>query len=267
MIRTINYKNKSISYTIKGSGPSLVFLHGYLEYKEVWSNFVKDFEQDYQVLCIDLPGHGKSESIGAIHTMKEMAQLVKLILDRNGIKQSVLIGHSMGGYISLSFLDFFPNLLVGTILFSSSALNDSSEKKLARNRDIELIRKGKKDMVINNNIPNMFASENLIQFSSQIEQIKTKVKTMSNEGIIAALEGMKERLNYQSLLQSPPVPLLFIAGSLDNLIQIDVSERQIKNSKNTIFKVLEYSGHMGYMEETQTSKNIIFDFLKSINYK
>ncbi len=267
MNQIINFQNKNISYSIQGSGVSLVFLHGYLEYKEIWSDFIKYFIPSYQVLCIDLPGHGASQSVDSVHTMKQMAEIVKLILDRNGIKKTFIVGHSMGGYVALSFANYFSKSLYALILFSSSSLNDSTEKKLARNRDINLIKEGKKEMVIDNNIPNMFASNNLVRFDALIDEIKNKVKKMSDAAIIASLEGMKQRLNYKTLLQSPPVPLLFVAGALDNLIQIDVSERQIKDTTNVVFKVLTHSGHMGYLEEEEFSKNIVLDFFMNIRLK
>lgn len=267
MNRIIDYKNKKISYSVQGTGPSLVFLHGYLEYKELWSDFVLSFKQNYQIFCIDLPGHGDSESIGDIHTMKEMAQVVKLILDRNSVKQSVIIGHSMGGYVALAFADYFAEITTGLVLFSSSALNDSSEKKMARNRDIELIQNGKKALVVDSNIPKMFASKNRIRFNSKINEIKNKVKEMKDNAIIAALEGMKIRLNYQNLLDSSVIPILFIAGELDELIPIKVSEEQIKKESNGLsFKLLEESGHMGYLEEDKKAQSIISNFLLKIGF-
>ncbi len=264
--KTIDYQGQIISYTIQGSGDCLIFLHGYLEYKEVWSNFLRFFKDNYQIITIDLPGHGESGNIGNIHTMHHMAQVVKHITDRNRIEEYTLIGHSMGGYIALSFLDNFPSKLKGVVLFSSSSLNDSTEKKIARNRDIELVQDNKKNIVVNHNIPNMFAPQNLVKFNSKIENIKVRINKMSNKGIIAALNGMKSRLNYQYLLQSSTTPILFIAGKFDNLIQFDVSERQVEETKNLSFKVLENSGHMGYLEEEELSAKYILEFLEN-NFK
>jgi len=263
MEQTAIYNGNSISYTIEGEGTCLVFIHGYLEYKEIWSDFIKNFSEDYQILCIDLPGHGQSQNISPIHKMKEMANVINLIINKNSIVDYVLIGHSMGGYISLSYLDRFPKQAKGIVLFSSSALNDSTEKILARNRDIELAQKGEKRMLINANIPNMFSSSNIVVFKERIELIKEKVSEMSKEGIIAALKGMKVRVNNIELLRKTETPILFIAGKYDNLIQIDVSERQIENAKSVIFKVLRASGHMGYIEEELLSVSYIKDFLKS----
>jgi len=267
MDKSILYQGKKISYSIKGNGEPLVFLHGYLEYKEIWKEFTKYFENKYTILCIDLPGHGKSDTISPLVSMKEIARITKLIINTNSLEKVILIGHSMGGYISLAFANLFPEKLSGLILFSSSALNDSTEKKIARNRDINLIEDGKKDLVINNNIPNMFANRNINTFSSTIEHIKEIAKNMSNESIISALKGMKDRINHSKLLQESDFPKLFIAGKYDKLIQIDISKQQTQNCKNLKFEILESSGHMGYIEEEEKSAKIILDFISNLDIK
>ncbi len=264
MKQILEYNGKKISYTKQGSGNSLVFIHGYLEYKEIWTDFIQSFIKNYKVLCIDLPGHGESESISEIHTMKNMARVVKQILDKEDIKESTIIGHSMGGYVSLAFANLFPKNTSSIVLFSSSALNDSTEKILARNRDIELIKTEKKQLLIDNNIPKMFATNNLVKYNNLINTIKEESHQMSNTGIIAALEGMKTRLNYTEFLKTTSIPILFIAGVLDELIQIDVSKRQVTNCKSVTYKTLEHSGHMGYIEEKELSAKYITDFLKTI---
>ncbi len=264
MKKVINYTDKNISYSIQGSGDTLVFLHGYLEYKEIWEDFTLSFKSNYQVICIDLPGHGESESVSEIHTMIGMAEIVRSILDKELIIKSTIIGHSMGGYVCLAFASRFPQYTSSIILFSSSALNDSTEKILARNRDIELIKNGQKEILINNNIPRMFAAKNLVKYNNIISKIKEQANKMSNTAIIAALEGMKNRLNYIEFLASTKIPSLFIAGELDELIQIDVSERQAKDCKSIIYKVLKDSGHMGYIEEKELSTMYINDFLKTL---
>ena len=265
MENSISYLGKNISYSLSVSEnkKTLVFVHGYLEYKELWKSFTKYFNE-YQILCIDLPGHGKSECLSEIHKMKDMAKMIHFIINNNGIKDFVLIGHSMGGYVNLAFLNIFPKESKGMVMFSSSALNDSTEKLLARNRDVELIKKGNKQMLIDSNIPNMFASENLVKFTKEIDNIKKRVLQMNDKAIIAALEGMKARINNADFLKKIDSKILFIAGKHDNLIQIDVSERQTEGVKNISFNTLNNSGHMGYLEEAELSATYINRYLKDI---
>lgn len=264
MNKTTYYQGKLVSYSIQGNGPDLVFLHGFLEYKEVWLPFIHHFTDRYRVLCIDLPGHGDSEVLKSVHSMKEMAQVVKFVMDENNMPKAVLIGHSMGGYVALNFVYYFNSNCSGLVMFSSSALNDSTEKLLARNRDLDFIMSDKKDLVINNSVPNMFAPSNLVQFKHEIEAIKERAKQMPERGMTAAIKGMMSRVNNVNYLKNLTLPTLFIAGLHDHLIQIDVSQRQVENAKNISFKVLENSGHMGYIEEEAISAQYLQAYLDEL---
>ena len=84
----------------------------------------------------DYPGHGKSSLIAEIHTMEIMAESVKEVLDFLKIDSCVMIGHSMGGYVTLAFADQNPGLLKGFGLFHSSAAADTDEGTKNRERAI-----------------------------------------------------------------------------------------------------------------------------------
>jgi len=258
------YQGKVITYSLSGEGPALVFLHGYLETKAVWEAYTKHFESTHQVLTIDLPGHGGSEVLRTVHSMKDLAMVVKFLMDKHSMGQTVVVGHSMGGYVALAFVDHYPEKVRGLVMFSSTAMNDNTDRILARNREISLIRSGKKDQVVNHNIPNLFAAQNLAEFSHQVEAIKVEAKKMTDIAMIAALEGMKTRVNNVNMMKHLPYSVLFIAGKHDNLIPLENSLRQVENAPRIILKVLENSGHMGYIEEETVSAQYVLDYLKKL---
>ena len=120
MKKFLDYKEIKISYLIEGEGETLVFLHGYLEAKEIWKDFSRRFSSSYKVICIDLPGHGESGVLGDIHEMDEMASATAAVLQNENIDFCVLFGHSMGGYAVMSFVENYPESLKGYCLFHSS---------------------------------------------------------------------------------------------------------------------------------------------------
>ena len=93
--------------------------------------------------------------------MEVMADAVEAILNHLDIGRAVIIGHSMGGYVTLAFAEIFPEKTLGFCLFHSHAFADSEEKKANRDREIELVKSGKKMQIINSNIPKSFANNNL----------------------------------------------------------------------------------------------------------
>ena len=93
------------------------------------------------MISVDLPGHGMSGSYGTTHTMEFMANIVKELLDMLGIKKVFLTGHSLGGYVTLAFLELFPEILSGYSLFHSQPFPDTPEAIEKRMREIALAGK------------------------------------------------------------------------------------------------------------------------------
>ena len=65
----IRFKDIEIHFTTEGSGPAVVLLHGFLEASWMWENITPHLSKTHKVVCIDLPGHGKSDCIGYIHSL------------------------------------------------------------------------------------------------------------------------------------------------------------------------------------------------------
>ena len=136
MLKQIYNNNLRIGYKDIGSGPAIVLIHGFLETHEIWDKFDNELSKRFRVLSIDLPGHGLSDMHEEPYTMCKYAEAVKLIMDHENIKEAFIIGHSMGGYVSLAFSENYPEILSGLCLFHSSPISDNEDKKIARNLTI-----------------------------------------------------------------------------------------------------------------------------------
>lgn len=74
-----------------------------MENNTIWSDMENHFSKDFTLVKIDLPGHGKSEIYHSIHSMEMMAEKVKEVTDNINANKINILGHSMGGYVSLAF--------------------------------------------------------------------------------------------------------------------------------------------------------------------
>ena len=113
-----NYLNKALNFQDEGEGPALVLLHGYPETNAIWDEFSKTLTKNFRLIRPDLPGLGDSEQIAEIQSMEMMAVTVKELLDYLKIGECVMIGHSMGGYVTLAFAELFPEKLRGVRVIS-----------------------------------------------------------------------------------------------------------------------------------------------------
>lgn len=263
MHKNIKYKNKNIAYSVSGEGNAVIFLHGYIESLNVWDNFVELLNQKYKVIAIDLPGHGNSEVIGEISTMSIMADTVNAVLEEEQIKECVVIGHSMGGYVTMELVDQKNEKLKGFCLFHSTPFADTDEKKEVRDRLIKSIEQGKKILLAKEHVEKTFSKENTEKFIEEIGFLKIIAINTSDEGTIAALKGMKERKNYTESFEKTKLPSLLILGAKDNFIPSQIiDELSIPTQMN--IEILSNSGHQGYIEEKDKSLKIIDKFLRKI---
>jgi pimeloyl-ACP methyl ester carboxylesterase len=123
------HKNTKVHYTSSGKGSVVVLLHGFLENSSMWNEITEVLSKKYRVICIDLLGHGKTESHGYIHTMEDQATMVKAVLNHLRLRKYVLVGHSMGGYVALGFANLYPNNTKGLCLLNSQHYQIQKRKK------------------------------------------------------------------------------------------------------------------------------------------
>jgi len=247
MSKTISYQNAKINYTDTGKGPAIVLLHGFLESLEMWDEFAEKLAEDFRVVCIDLPGFGKSGMLGEIHTMETFADSVKTVLDQLKISECVIIGHSMGGYISLVFSEKYPEMLKGLGIFHSHAAEDDPVGKKNRDRGIAAIIQNHVGFA-REFIQDLFAPENVRKLSTEINIFKERAGKISKEAIIAAMAGMRDRTSKLDVLAAIDVPVLFIAGKQDTRIPLKKVMEQVILPKHAELLVLGNVGHMGFLE-------------------
>lgn len=239
----------------------VVLLHGYLESMIVWDEFVDLLKEKVRVITLDLPGHGISNVAGEVHTMEYLAKCVGDAMAALGIERYSMVGHSMGGYVSLAMLDEFSDHIDNIILLSSTTSADSEEKCDRRRREIELIKAGKKNTLARL-VPHAgFAPENVKRLQDYIEDISELILMTEDDGVIAILGGMIERQSRGDMLRESGIPHLFIFGRHDYYIPEEVAQQMIAEDPTAKVVWLEHSGHMGFIEEPELCANAILDMI------
>jgi len=259
-----NYGNGRIHFTDQGEGKVIVLIHGYLETLKVWENFAKKLSKNFRVISVDLPGHGKSDIYGEIHTMDFIADILSKLLEYLEIQKAFLIGHSLGGYVTLAFTDIYPRMLSGYCLFHSQPFADSREAVDKREREIKLVKAGKKDLMYPDNVSKMFATSNLKKFNGPIIRSKYIASELPGDGIISILKGMISRPSRLSVMEAGNIPCLWVLGSMDNYINCEKMVSMVRLPQNAELVILKNSGHMGFVEEEALSVKIITDFVNKI---
>jgi pimeloyl-ACP methyl ester carboxylesterase len=260
-----SFRGGRIHYSDSGEGNVIVLLHGYLESAEVWNGFSEKLTSTFRIISVDLPGCGLSDVYGEVHSMEFMSLAIKKLIENLNLRKVFLAGHSLGGYVTLAFLELFPESLSGYCLFHSQPFPDSPEALVKRAREIEIVKMGKKNLMYPDNVIRMFAESNLDKFSASLQRSKDIASRIPGEGIIAVLNGMMIRPSRLNFMEEGKVPCLWILGSMDNYIPCDLIQSQVKLPSNARVVVLKNSGHMGFVEEEDLSVKIVSDFVMKIS--
>jgi 2-succinyl-6-hydroxy-2,4-cyclohexadiene-1-carboxylate synthase len=235
-----------LNFEVKGTGKSLVFIHGYLENLKMWKDLAQVLSKHYQIILLDLPGHGDSQVYDEVHTMELMAGKVKETLNYLEVSEALFIGHSMGGYVILALAELYPSLVKSFVLLNSTSFPDSEEKKAQRLKAVETAQKNL-DTLIKMSIPTLFAEENLNNLKAEIEFTKELARETPLEGVTAALKGMRLRPDRGFVLDNFEGEIGILIGKQDKAINPTELLKSIPPKEN--INVLELNtGHMAHLE-------------------
>lgn len=245
-----------LNFEIKGtSNNHLVLLHGFMENLFIWDEMEVELLKNFKLVKIDLPGHGKSEVFSEIHTMEMMAEKVKEVIDFLKIDQVHLIGHSMGGYVSLAFAEKFPEKLKSLTLFFSTYFADDDEKKQQREKSLRIIKENFKNYV-NAGIPNLFNENEKASLQEKITLAKEIALSTNNDGVLAAVKGMIKRTDKSEVLENFEGKILVICGKHDSAVNTEKTIQNLPNKKYVKSYVLD-CGHNGHWEKPAICSAII----------
>jgi len=253
--QSIKFKGINVSFTNQGKGKAVVFLHGFLENQSIWKYFANELAKTQRVITVDLLGHGNTDCLSYVHTMEEMAEAVQAVLTHLKLRKYFLVGHSLGGYVSLALAEAQPDNIKGLVMFHSTAKADSLAKQKDRERAIKVVKRNAA-IFIKEAIPNLFNTK-YKPYEKEIELLTNEALQLSKQSIVATLEGMKIRLDREIILNFSPYPILYIIGKEDNILPHEDLMIQAQLPENGQSILLDNVGHMGFIEaEVETYKAI-----------
>lgn len=262
--RSFLFQNKKIHYKIYGSGKPVILLHGFGEDSKVWTQQVEFLKPHFRLILPDIPGSGKSELIPGAN-IETYAEVIKQLCDIECKDELInLTGHSMGGYITLSFAEKFSHCLNSFTLFHSSAFADSEEKKETRRKAIDFIKDKGAYTFLKTSTPNLFTEKYRQQHAEKVEELTEDGKNFTTEALIQYYEAMIARPDRTEVLKTFNKPVLFIIGQHDQAIPFEASMKQCHLPSQSHVHILRNSAHMGMWEEEEKANTFLHSFLQSV---
>ncbi|MCF6279010.1 MAG: alpha/beta hydrolase [Flavobacteriaceae bacterium] len=255
----VTYKNIQVGFSSAGKGSVVVLLHGFLENSTMWNGITPTLSKRNRVITIDLLDHGDTECLGYVHTMEDQAKMVKFVLNHLKLRRFTIIGHSMGGYIALSFAHLFPENTKGICLLNATYQNDNRERKLLRSRAIKMAENNYENMV-RISFTNLFSENSRTVFKSEIKKALIEALKTPVQGYIAAQEGMKIRKEFTSFFKNASFKKLVVIAKKDSVI--DAKKVLLFTQKNNIPVSVLQEGHMSHIENKKKLIEVLKDFEK-----
>jgi len=241
-----------LQYIRKGKGETLVLVHGFLGAKEIFSSVMADLTEKYDVIAVDLPGHGQSMVEKEKYTVYDYANEVANVLRHEDVSEATWLGHSLGGYIVLAALEQKVAPIKRAILAYSSDSADSGEQKEKRTKQQQEIPSIGVEAFVDKLIEAFFsenASKEIIDHARHIAY------RASEEGLIVALEAMKTRADQHDLIEQTNCPILVIEGTQDKIV------KPIISTNPSIQKIETNTAHLGMLEDPQGFVKAIHEFM------
>ncbi len=259
----LDYEGSKIFYRVTGMGQPVILLHGFPLDGNIWQAQEYLLKDGYKVIIPDLPGSGKSENIPDM-SMEGMAEVIHAIIHKEDISRCTVIGHSMGGYITLALAEKYPNHVNAIGLFHSTAYADSEEKKLSRKKGIASIQENGSFAFLKILIPNLFSENSLHTHKDVVDRLLEKGKEFKADTLAAYYMAMMRRPDRTNVLKNTELPVLFMMGEHDKTIPLSGILALCYLPEKSYIHILKDSAHMGMVEEHQKSGNALKNFLNDL---
>ena len=240
----------------RGSGPPLVFLHGFCDTHAFWTEFVQVFFSSYRILAPDLPGFGRSAILPSSFTMEDVGNVVASWIREKALDKPIVIGHSLGGYVALSLMKDHSELLSGIGLVHSTPYEDSPERKIIRNKVIEFVGRNGVAPFVETFVPGLFLDKS----HPAIATTRIRALTTSKGALAGYAKAMAGRQDMSATLLQRELPAFMIAGEEDALIPIGSLRKLAGMGKNLSLHELPKVAHMGVFEAKKQCQEIISKF-------
>jgi pimeloyl-ACP methyl ester carboxylesterase len=276
----VEVEDGRLYYDVSGKGPSLVLIHGAWASHEWWRWQVPELSKDYQVLSVDVRGHGRSSPLKAAYSVDGFTRDLESFLQKVEIDQAVLVGWSMGGIISMEYCLNHPSKVRALILIATRGHRNPQMKR----RIMFQYLQARLSLIMDFTSPRKYdrAAEG---FSGEQERVKREVENMLSpitpreafDWVMADLTN-NPRENYFEVAKSIwtweageelkriNVPTLIMVGEKDSRTPPRFSHLLHAEIPNSKLVIVENASHCLALERPQVVNEEIIKFLKSLGY-
>jgi len=232
---------------------SILLMHGSGLTHIVWSLHEQFYaSQGFNILSVDLPGHGNSEG-PSLKSIEEISDWVKSLMNVLDIKKIIIIGHSQGCLVGIDFASRYPNLINDLVLVAGSY-------KMPVNQDLIDYAEAGDEKVILLMMKWGYEGSKAFIGGNPVKKIINSSREI-REVLAVDLNACKNYKSGKESLEKINCPTLCIFGDLDKMVPLEVGNKMSSMIKNSEKKVINNCGHMIIFEKAFEMRKIVKEFL------
>lgn len=274
--RKVVLHGHDLSYTDRGEGPVVLFIHGILGSQQQWAHLVDAMDDDHRVVLPDLFGHGESAKPMGDYSLSSHAATMRDLLDHLGVDRVTLVGHSLGGGIAMQFFYLFPERVERLVLVSSGGLG----------REVSIALRSA-------TLPGAAQVLSVVASAPVLSQVETLGRVAAKAGwrpgsdITAIWRGFSSLGDRESrraflattravidiggqsisahdhLEDSLPVPTMIVWGSKDHMIPASHARSVAQSMPECRVEIFEGAGHFPHLDDPDRFARVLREFIAS----
>ena len=252
-MKTKTLDGRKVHYKDQGQGQPVVLIHGFPVDHNAWNSVGELLKDDFRVIQPDLPGFGGSDLLPGEGSMAAYADWLAVLLENLQASKAYIVGHSMGGYISLAFAKRHPELVAGLALVGSQVFADTDEARARRaNQCLELGTIGISVV--------MGMAQKLTKMGNHEAEIGGWIQRQDPKAAIFALQAMGSREDMAGFIAKTQLPTLLIHGDADELVPPAKAEAAAGLSPSAQLLMIRGVGHSPMIESPEGTAKAIRDW-------
>ncbi|HUC41366.1 MAG TPA: alpha/beta fold hydrolase [Gemmatimonadales bacterium] len=244
---------------------TVLFVHGFPFDHLMWRHQIAALTRWHR-LAPDLRGAGAAVTSLAVadYSMAAYADDLIALLDRSQVRQAVVCGLSMGGYIAFELLRRFPERVLAAILCNTKAEADTADGKRGRDALTARVQRDGATAAAAELVPKLLAPPTRERRPDVVREVQTMIDRQPVAGIVGALHALRERPDSTPLLAQINVPVLVLAGADDQIAPVGGMEAMAKAIPGAEFAVIREAGHLSPLEQPREVNAAVVTFLEKL---
>jgi 3-oxoadipate enol-lactonase len=255
----------TIAYQVLGTGPPIVLLHPFPAHHEWWLPASPALVSRYQVILVDLRGHGESGVGEGPATMEKHAADIARVLDHAAVRSVPLAGASIGGYVLFEFWRRYRERVAALALCNTKAQADSPQAKAARLQSAADVLECGTAKFFEDMVPKLLGQTTRDSRPDLVNGALRMMREMSAEDVAQVQRGMAERPDSVADLKTINVPTLLVTGDEDVLTGPPEADLMRRNIAGSEMKVIRRAGHYSPWEQPEEAGKLLRQFFDSVH--